>query len=271
MQPPGASLTFPCPLVTANDDEASLWVTLRQAHIEHFLAGVSQKVAKLLHCSERRVRAKGSGVMMSAAWALPVRLRNSSRTRDRGFVLRSDSCDHRSNGLRIRRSLDRKGFSSWRGSDDKLWGERDPGLDRTCDKAMGFDAVHGFAGGLEFSVAPEGDAGSDRHSSDLVLPRDVLEQAFGFAFVSNRGQAPGLSKRQECQHHAGIERTDEKLFGRPVVKFAFELRRAANDDVRFSHGREHTAPRGTPGGSGLVVKGLVRSLLLHKNLQASRC
>src|ERR1700730_6102403 len=145
MQPPDASLTFPCPLVAANDDEASLWVTLRQAHIEHFLAGVSQKVAKLLHCSERRVRAKGSGVMMSAAWALPVRLRNSSRTRDRGFVLRSDSCDHRSNGLRIRRSLDRKGFSSWRGSDDKLWGERDPGLDRTCDKAMGFDAVHGFA------------------------------------------------------------------------------------------------------------------------------
>lgn len=82
-QPPDASLTFPCPLVAANDDEASLWVTLRRAHIEHFPAGVSQKAAKLLHCSERRVRARGSGVMMSAAWPLPVRLRNSSRTRDR--------------------------------------------------------------------------------------------------------------------------------------------------------------------------------------------
>jgi hypothetical protein len=62
MQPPDASLIFPCPLVAANDDEASLSVTLRKAHFEHFLAGIPQKAAKLLHCSERRVRARsGSG------------------------------------------------------------------------------------------------------------------------------------------------------------------------------------------------------------------
>src|SRR6266849_5014174 len=133
-------------------------------------------------------------------------------------------------------------FSLWWGSNAKLRGERDPGVNGICDEAVGFDAFHGFAGRLEF----------------------------GFAFISDRGQASGLSEREECQHHARIERADEQLFGRPDVRLAFELRRAANDDVRSSHCREHTAPRGTPGGFGLIVKRLVGSLWLHENLRGLR-
>ena len=116
-------------------------------------------------------------------------------------------------------------FSLWWGSNDKLRGERDPGVNGICDKAVGFDAFHGFAGRLEFGFALEGDAGSDRDFGDAVLPLDVLEQAFGIAFKSDRGQASGLSEREECQHHARIERADEQLFGRPDVRLAFELRR----------------------------------------------
>src|SRR6266852_4049213 len=108
-------------------------------------------------------------------------------------------------------------FSLWWGSNDKLRGERDPGVNGICDEAVGFDAFHGFAGRLEFGFALEGDAGSDRGFGDVVLPLDVLEQAFGFAFISDRGQASGLSEREECQHHARIERADEQLFGRPDV------------------------------------------------------
>jgi hypothetical protein len=77
-------------------------------------------------------------------------------------------------------------FSLWWGSNDELRGERYPGLNGICE-ALGFDAFHGFAGRLEF----------------------------GFAFVSDRSQASGVSEREECQHHARIERADEQLFGRP--------------------------------------------------------
>src|SRR6202040_2149280 len=67
------------------------------------------------------------------------------------------------------------------------------------------DAFHGFAGRIEFGFALEGDAGSDRGFGSVVLPLDALEQAFGFAFISDRGQASGLSEHEECQHHARIE------------------------------------------------------------------
>src|ERR1700730_15546032 len=143
-------------------------------------------------------------------------------------------------------------FSLWWGGNDKLRGERDPGVNGICDEAVGFDAFHGFASRLEFGFSLEGDAGSDRGFGNVVLPLDALAQAFGFAFISDRGQASGLSEREECQHHARIERADEQLFGRPDVRLAFELRRAANDDVRSPHCREHTAPRGTPGGFGPI-------------------
>jgi hypothetical protein len=46
----------------------------------------------------------------------------------------------------------------------------------------------------------------------------------------------------------------------PDVRLAFELRRAADDDVRSSRCRKHPAPPGTPGGFGLVVKRFVGSL-----------
>jgi hypothetical protein len=132
----------------------------------------------------------------------------------------------------IKRSLDGRTFSlSW-GRNDKRRGERDPSANGICDEAVGFDAFHGFASKLKFGFVLEGDVGSDRDFGDLVLPLDVLEQAFGFAFISNRGQASGLSEGEECQHHARIERADEQLFGRPDVRLAFELRRAADDDVR---------------------------------------
>src|SRR5712692_6211228 len=158
--------------------------------------------------------------------------------------------------------MGRRTFSLWWGSNDKLRGERDPGVNGICDEAVGFDAFHGFAGRLEFGFSLEGDAGSDRGFGDVVLPLDVLEQALGFAFISDRGQASGLSEREECQHHARIERADEQLFGRPDVRLAH--------DVRSSHCREHTAPRGTPGGFGLIVKRLVGSLWLHENLRGLR-
>src|SRR5258706_13284306 len=151
-------------------------------------------------------------------------------------------------------------FSLWWGGNDKLRGERDPGVNGICDEAVGFDAFHGFASRLEFGFSLEGDAGSDRGFGNVVLPLDALEQAFGFAFISDRGQASGLSEREECQHHARIERADEQLFGRPDVRLAFEPRRAADDDVRFSCRRKHTASRGTPGAFGLIAKSLVGSL-----------
>src|SRR5712664_2209454 len=103
-----------------------------------------------------------------------------------------------------------KTFSLWWGSKDKLWDERDPSVNGICDEAVGFDAFHGFAGRLEFGVALEGDAGSDGDFGDVVLPLDVLEQAFGIAFKSDRGQASGVSEREECQHNARIERADEQ-------------------------------------------------------------
>lgn len=48
------------------------------------------------------------------------------------------------------------------GSNGELWGERDPSVNGICDEAVGFDAFHGFAGGLEFGVALESDAGVGR-------------------------------------------------------------------------------------------------------------
>jgi len=76
-------------------------------------------------------------------------------------------------------------FSLWWGSNDKLWGERDPSVKGICDEAVGFDAFHGFAGRLELSVTLEGGAGSDRNFDDVILPLNVLEQTFGFAFISD--------------------------------------------------------------------------------------
>src|SRR5258708_8515852 len=114
-------------------------------------------------------------------------------------------------------------FSLWWGSNDKLWGERDPSVNGICDEAVGFDAFHGFAGRLEFGVALEGDAGSDRNFDDVILPLNVLEQTFGFAFISDRGQASGLSEREACHHHARIERADAQLFPPPHPPLAFQL------------------------------------------------
>src|SRR6266481_8117983 len=93
----------------------------------------------------------------------------------------------RSFSRRLSVLLMRRTFSLWWGSNDGLRGERYPGLNGICDEALGFDAFHGFAGRLEF----------------------------GFAFVSDRGQASGVSEREECQHHVRIERADGQLFGRP--------------------------------------------------------
>src|SRR5216684_3559911 len=90
--------------------------------------------------------------------------------------------------------MGRRTFSLWWGSNDKLRGERDPGVNGICDEAVGFDAFHGFAGRLEFGFSLEGDAGSDRGFGDVVLPLDVLEEALA----------------------------DEQLFGRPDVRLAFE-------------------------------------------------
>ena len=107
-------------------------------------------------------------------------------------------------------------LSFWRGSNDKLRGERDLGVNGICDEAVGFDTFHRFASRLEFGFALECDVGSDLDFGDVVLSLDVLEQAFGFAFISDRGQTLGLSEREEC-HHARVERPDEQLFGRPNV------------------------------------------------------
>src|SRR3989442_11053118 len=38
-------------------------------------------------------------------------------------------------------------FSVWWGSNDKLRGERDPGVNGICDEAVGFDAFHGLRAG----------------------------------------------------------------------------------------------------------------------------
>src|SRR6202035_1506962 len=113
-------------------------------------------------------------------------------------------------------------FSLGWGSNDKLRDERDSGVNGICDEAVGFDAFHGCAGRLEFGFAVEGDAGADRDSGDMILPLYVLEQAFGFAFISDRGQTLVPSEREEYQHHARIERADEQLFRRPDVRLAFE-------------------------------------------------
>jgi len=58
----------------------------------------------------------------------------------------------------------------WWRSKDKLRGERNSGVDGVCDEAMSFDAVHGFAGRLEFDSAPEHDPGSDRDFSEAIFP-----------------------------------------------------------------------------------------------------
>jgi MFS family permease len=116
----------------------------------------------------------------------------------------------------------------------KLRRERDPRVNGICDEAVGFDAFHILAGKLEFGLAFQGDAGTDRDLSDVVLALDVVEQAFGFAFISDRGQTLSLSEREESQHHARIERADQQLFGGPDVRLTFELRRAADDDARLS-------------------------------------
>src|SRR6266567_7856352 len=70
----------------------------------------------------------------------------------------------RSFSRRLSVLLMRRTFSLWWGSNDELRGERYPGLNGICDEALGFDAFHGFAGRLEF----------------------------GFAFVSDRGQASSV-------------------------------------------------------------------------------
>ena len=85
-------------------------------------------------------------------------------------------------------------FSLRWGSNDKFRDESDLGVNGICDEAVGFDAFHGFAGRLEFGFAVQGDAGSDRDFGDVVLPLDVLEQAFGFAFIANRGSDPGAER-----------------------------------------------------------------------------
>ncbi len=56
---------------------------------------------------------------------------------------------------------------------------------------MGFDAFHAFAGRLEFGLALESDAGSNRDFGEVVLPLDVLGQAFGLAFISDGDQTLG--------------------------------------------------------------------------------
>ena len=66
-------------------------------------------------------------------------------------------------------------LSLWWRSKDKLRGERNSGVDGVCDEAMSFDAVHGFAGRLEFDSAPEHDPGSDRDFSEAIFPLDVLK------------------------------------------------------------------------------------------------
>src|SRR5207253_8915928 len=123
---------------------------------------------------------------------------------------------------------------TWQASNEELGSERDPGLDGICDEAVGFDAFHGFASRPELGFALEGDAGSDRDFGDLVFSLDVLERAFGFALISDQGQTLGLSEREERQHHAGIQRADEQLLGRPNVRLSFEFRWAADNGVGFS-------------------------------------
>src|ERR1700722_3606811 len=165
-----------------------------------------------------------------------------------------------------RRSSAPSPSSTLAGSNDKLWGEHDPGVDGICDEAMGFDAFHGFAGRLKFGFALEGDTRADRDLGDVIFPLNILKQTFGFAFISGRDQALGLSEREECQHHARIERANEQFFGRPDARFAFELRRAADNDVRSFRSQKNTAPRRTPSGFRLIVKRLV-GLGRHENLR----
>ncbi len=81
---------------------------------------------------------------------------------------------------------------------------------------MGFDAFHGFAGRLGFGVALEGDAGSDGDFGDVVLPLDVLEQAFGFAF---RGQASGLSEPTSSSSGAQTSGSPLNSGGLPTTMF----------------------------------------------------
>jgi hypothetical protein len=40
-----------------------------------------------------------------------------------------------------------------------------------------------------------------------------------------------VGEREECQHHAGIERADQQLFRGPDVRLTLELRRTADDDA----------------------------------------
>jgi Rieske Fe-S protein len=106
----------------------------------------------------------------------------------------------RSFSKRLSVLLIRRTFSLWWGSNDELRGERYLCLNGICDEALGFDAFHGFAGRLEF----------------------------GFAFVSDRGQASGVSEREECQHHVRIERDSRPplnsggplttMFGLPIAE-----------------------------------------------------
>jgi hypothetical protein len=129
------------------------------------------------------------------------------------------------------------------GSDDKLRGEHNGGLDRIGYETLCFDAFHDFAGRPEFSVVAECHARSNHDLGDLVMAPDVLELAFGFTLVSDWTEAPGLGEREERQHHTGVERANEQLFGRPVIGFSLELRRAADDDVVPCLRRQNAAPR----------------------------